>query len=145
VDTTFVPLKGKKHPKHRVCPEASGLEAVGKPEEYKKAFSALRDLGVGIVDARLRDDDPAFHVPRIGIRQQGCLFHAHPDLSGGRAFRKLSKEQREKWQGVISLIKESLNPDFSGLLALLRTSETPRPYLPVCTGRPACADRYLHH
>jgi transposase-like protein len=109
VDTTFVSVKGKKQG-ILLAVDLAGkmvlLQAVGTEAQYQQAFSTLRDSGVEVV---VTDDDHAFHGPveSLGLQQQGCVWHAGRVI--GRAFRKLSSQEREQWQEVISLIKDTLH------------------------------------
>ena len=70
VDTTFVRLRGQRQG-ILLAVELGGrmvlLEAVGRQEDYQRAFAALHRLGVEVV---ISDDDPAFHQPveSLGLR-----------------------------------------------------------------------------
>lgn len=81
------------------------VQAVGTPQSYRKAFTTLRHLGVQIV---VSDDGHAFTGPieEMGLRRQGCLFHAHRAL--GRALAKLSAQEREQWREPVELLQQSL-------------------------------------
>lgn len=108
VDTTFISVRGKKQGLLLAVDLAGKLlllEVVGTEAQYQQAFAALRRLGVQVV---ITDDDHAFYGPveSLGFQQQGCVWHAARVI--GRAFSKLSPQEREEWQGVISLIKASL-------------------------------------
>ena len=108
VDTTFVPLQGKSQAiLVAVTLEGKTLlvQAVGSPTDYQQAFATLRSLGVEVV---VSDDDHAFYSPieTLGLRQQGCLWHAQRVI--GRTLHKLSPKERERWQHLITLLWESM-------------------------------------
>lgn len=108
VDTTFVPVRGESQGIF-VAVTLEGktilVQAVGSPSDYQQAFATLRSLGVDVV---ISDDDHAFYEPveALGLRQQGCLWHAERVI--GRALHKLSSAQREQWQPLITLLWDSL-------------------------------------
>jgi len=108
VDTTFVPVRGVSQGIFIAVTLGDKpllVQAVGSAEDYQRAFATLHSLGVTVV---VSDDDHAFYGPveALGLRQQGCLWHAQRVIS--RALRKLSLPQREQWQSLITLLWESL-------------------------------------
>jgi len=108
VDTTFVRVRDNSQG-ILVAVALGGrtvlVQAVGTPHDYHQAFAILRHLGAEVV---VSDDDSAFVEPleRLAVQQQGCLWHAARAV--GRALRKLSPQERIRWQGVIALLRESL-------------------------------------
>lgn len=108
VDTTFVRVRGASQG-ILVAVALGGktllVQAVGTPKEYQRAFTILRRLGAQVV---VSDDDQAFVEPleRLGLDRQGCVWHAARAL--GRALRKLTAQEREQWQELITLLWESL-------------------------------------
>lgn len=108
VDTTFVRVRGMSQG-ILIAVTLRGktvlVQAVGTPKEYQEAFTTLRRLGVEVV---VSDDDQAFVEPleRLALERQGCLWHAARAV--GRNLRKLTQEERESWQEVITLLWESL-------------------------------------
>lgn len=108
VDTTFLRLRGKSQ--GILIAVALGgktllVQAVGGPQDYQRAFATLRRLGAQVV---VSDDDTAFVEPleQLALARQGCVWHAARAL--GRALRKLTRAERQQWQEVITLLKESL-------------------------------------
>lgn len=108
VDTTFVRVRGKSQ--GILLAVALGgktllVQAVGKPEDYARAFAILRRLGAEVV---VSDDDQHFVEPleRLALARQGCVWHAARAV--GRNLRKLTQEERAEWQEVIALLWESL-------------------------------------
>lgn len=108
VDTTFVRVRGISQG-ILVAVALGGktilVQAVGTPKDYQQAFTTLRRLGAEVV---VSDDDQAFVEPleRLALDRQGCLWHAERAL--GRALRKLTAQEREVWQELITLLWESL-------------------------------------
>jgi transposase-like protein len=108
VDTTFVRIRGKSQG-ILVAVALGGktilVQAVGGPQDYHQAFTTLRRLGAEVV---VSDDDQAFVDPleRLAMDRQGCVWHAARAL--GRALRKLTAQEREQWQELITLLWESL-------------------------------------
>lgn len=108
VDTTFVPLRGNSQGV-LIAVDLRGrtvmIRAVGSPEDYQGAFASLRRLGAQVV---VSDDDKAFVQPleELALARQGCLWHAARAV--GRSLRKLTSQQQEQWQSLITILWESL-------------------------------------
>lgn len=108
MDTTFVRVRGQSQ--GILLAVALGgqtilIQAVGTPKDYHRAFAILRRLGAEVV---VSDDDQHFVQPleQLALQRQGCVWHAERAL--GRAVHKLTPPEREQWQGVITLLWESL-------------------------------------